>query len=114
MPEENITDIEFVDATVGMNIPKNFIPAIEKVTVKRLKTTFTTNENSSNYHVFLCFAFAVHRLHPRNKRLLSCVGGLRFLATASGRARNRRFTKPLTLPMAVSDCACNKRLCHSG
>jgi len=30
MPEENITDIEFVDATVGMNIPKNFIPAIEK------------------------------------------------------------------------------------
>jgi len=44
MPEENITDIEFVDATVGMNIPKNFIPAIEKVTVglkQRLPQTRT-------------------------------------------------------------------------
>ncbi|CAH3151609.1 unnamed protein product, partial [Porites evermanni] len=29
MPEA-ATDIEFLDATVGMNIPKNFIPAIEK------------------------------------------------------------------------------------
>ena len=33
MPQESITDNEFVDATVGMNIPKNFIPSIEKVTV---------------------------------------------------------------------------------
>jgi len=32
MPEAT-TDIEFLDATVGMNIPKNFIPAIEKVLV---------------------------------------------------------------------------------
>ncbi|EDO46028.1 predicted protein [Nematostella vectensis] len=30
MPPESITKNEFVDATVGMNIPKNFIPAIEK------------------------------------------------------------------------------------
>ena len=32
MPEA-ATDIEFLDATVGMNIPKNFIPAIEKVLI---------------------------------------------------------------------------------
>ena len=32
MPEQSIAEIEFVDATIGMNIPKNFIPAIEKVT----------------------------------------------------------------------------------
>ena len=32
MPEDKITEIDFVDATVGMNIPKNFIPSIEKVT----------------------------------------------------------------------------------
>ena len=31
MPEDKVTEIEFVDATVGMNIPKNFIPSIEKV-----------------------------------------------------------------------------------
>ena len=31
MPPESITKNEFLDATVGMNIPKNFIPAIEKV-----------------------------------------------------------------------------------
>ncbi|XP_068687407.1 elongation factor G, mitochondrial-like [Montipora foliosa] len=30
MPEDKITEIDFVDATVGMNIPKNFIPSIEK------------------------------------------------------------------------------------
>jgi len=30
MPEDKVTEIEFVDATVGMNIPKNFIPSIEK------------------------------------------------------------------------------------
>ena len=34
MPEA-ATDIEFLDATVGMNIPKNFIPAIEKVLISR-------------------------------------------------------------------------------
>lgn len=34
MPEA-ATDIEFLDATVGMNIPKNFIPAIEKVLIYR-------------------------------------------------------------------------------
>ena len=31
MPEESLTENEFVDATIGMNIPKNFIPSIEKV-----------------------------------------------------------------------------------
>ena len=31
MPEHALTELEFVDATVGMNIPKNFIPSIEKV-----------------------------------------------------------------------------------
>ncbi|KAK2573686.1 Elongation factor G [Acropora cervicornis] len=31
MPEDKVTEIEFVDATVGMNIPKNFIPSIEKL-----------------------------------------------------------------------------------
>lgn len=36
MPEDSITKVEFVDATVGMNIPKNFIPAIEKVTNKNM------------------------------------------------------------------------------
>lgn len=30
LPEESITELEFVDATVGMNIPKNFVPSIEK------------------------------------------------------------------------------------
>lgn len=30
MPDDKVTEIEFVDATVGMNIPKNFIPSIEK------------------------------------------------------------------------------------
>ena len=33
LPEESITKIEFADATVGMNIPKSFIPAIEKVSM---------------------------------------------------------------------------------
>ena len=33
MPQESLTELEFVDETVGMNIPKNFIPSIEKVTV---------------------------------------------------------------------------------
>lgn len=32
MPQESLTELEFVDETVGMNIPKNFIPSIEKVT----------------------------------------------------------------------------------
>jgi hypothetical protein len=31
LPEEEYTKIEFDDATIGMNIPKNFIPSIEKV-----------------------------------------------------------------------------------
>lgn len=31
MPEESITENRFEDATIGMNIPKNFIPSIEKV-----------------------------------------------------------------------------------
>ena len=39
MPEAT-TDIEFVDATVGMNIPKNFIPSIEKVTIFSCTLTF--------------------------------------------------------------------------
>ncbi|KAL9965352.1 hypothetical protein ACROYT_G029141 [Oculina patagonica] len=30
MPEHSLTELEFVDATVGMNIPKTFIPSIEK------------------------------------------------------------------------------------
>ncbi|XP_066024162.1 elongation factor G, mitochondrial isoform X3 [Pocillopora verrucosa] len=30
MPQESLTELEFVDETVGMNIPKNFIPSIEK------------------------------------------------------------------------------------
>eukprot|EP00795_Rhopilema_esculentum_P016252 gene16252-7631_t len=30
LPVESLTHLEFVDATVGMNIPKSFIPAIEK------------------------------------------------------------------------------------
>lgn len=37
MPEDSITKVEFVDATVGMNIPKNFIPAIEKVSEKKIE-----------------------------------------------------------------------------
>ena len=31
MPEGQETRLEFIDATVGINIPKNFIPSIEKV-----------------------------------------------------------------------------------
>ena len=31
MPEESLTENHFEDATIGMNIPKNFIPSIEKV-----------------------------------------------------------------------------------
>lgn len=31
MPEESLTENQFEDATIGMNIPKNFIPSIEKV-----------------------------------------------------------------------------------
>ena len=31
MPEESLTENLFEDATIGMNIPKNFIPSIEKV-----------------------------------------------------------------------------------
>ena len=42
MPAESITQNEFVDATVGMNIPKNFIPAIEKVIV---------------YYVIACYCY---------------------------------------------------------
>lgn len=30
LPEESLTKVEFADETVGMNIPKSFIPAIEK------------------------------------------------------------------------------------
>eukprot|EP00112_Aurelia_sp_Birch-Aquarium-sp1_P011360 Seg2389.5 transcript_id=Seg2389.5/GoldUCD/mRNA.D3Y31 product="Elongation factor G mitochondrial" protein_id=Seg2389.5/GoldUCD/D3Y31 len=30
LPETSLTKLEFVDATIGMNIPKTFIPAIEK------------------------------------------------------------------------------------
>ena len=41
MPEA-ATDIEFLDATVGMNIPKNFIPAIEKVLISR--QLFSSNQ----------------------------------------------------------------------
>jgi len=31
MAEESLTENQFEDATIGMNIPKNFIPSIEKV-----------------------------------------------------------------------------------
>ena len=31
LSEDQLTSVEFSDETVGMNIPKNFIPAIEKV-----------------------------------------------------------------------------------
>lgn len=41
MPEGRFTEIEFVDATVGMNIPKNFIPSIEKVTDLNITCTLT-------------------------------------------------------------------------
>lgn len=30
LPEESLTKLEFLDATVGMNIPRSFIPSIEK------------------------------------------------------------------------------------
>ena len=30
LKKEELTKVEFVDETVGMNIPKGFIPAIEK------------------------------------------------------------------------------------
>ena len=48
MPEA-ATDIEFLDATVGMNIPKNFIPAIEKVLISRHFFPQTRHLNNTGY-----------------------------------------------------------------
>lgn len=48
MPEA-ATDIEFLDATVGMNIPKNFIPAIEKVLISR--HFFSSNQAFKQYRL---------------------------------------------------------------
>jgi len=42
LPEESITKIEFADATVGMNIPKSFIPAIEKGFLEACERGFIT------------------------------------------------------------------------
>lgn len=42
MPEDSLTKVEFVDATVGMNIPKNFIPAIEKGFLEACERGFMT------------------------------------------------------------------------
>ena len=38
MPEESLTENHFEDATIGMNIPKNFIPSIEKVIMMSVYT----------------------------------------------------------------------------
>ena len=42
MPEESLTENQFEDATIGMNIPKNFIPSIEKVMMSMLLNTLVT------------------------------------------------------------------------
>lgn len=44
MPEHSLTELEFVDATVGMNIPKTFIPSIEKVRNYYLDVLVSANE----------------------------------------------------------------------
>ena len=50
MPEESLTENQFEDATIGMNIPKNFIPSIEKVIISifTLLLTYTAQNNLSN------------------------------------------------------------------
>lgn len=53
LPVEEYTKVEFNDGTIGMNIPKNFIPSIEKVRVGRFKVVIW---NIHNFFIWLCLS----------------------------------------------------------
>lgn len=46
---ESYTKIEFVDQTIGTNIPKQFIPAVEKVSDLPAFLHNTVNTNPDNF-----------------------------------------------------------------
>lgn len=47
---EQYTKVEFVDETIGMNIPKNYLPAIEKVDYHGMFCKY----NHNNYEYCNC------------------------------------------------------------
>jgi hypothetical protein len=51
LPAEEYTKIEFDDATIGMNIPKNFIPSIEKV------REFSRRIVSSELYIYIIISY---------------------------------------------------------
>ena len=52
MPEDSLTENQFEDATIGMNIPKNFIPSIEKVMMSMLLNTLVTVHGPKQLEVY--------------------------------------------------------------
>ncbi|XP_031573666.1 elongation factor G, mitochondrial-like [Actinia tenebrosa] len=77
MPEDLITTNEFVDATVGMNIPKNFIPAIEKGFYEACERGFITGHKVAG----VCFVLedgAAHAVDSSEMAFrMATIGALR-------------------------------------
>ena len=57
MPEESLTENQFEDATIGMNIPKNFIPSIEKVMMSMLTLCYRARPKTTR-GIFLETSFS--------------------------------------------------------
>ncbi len=55
LPEESLTKVEFVDATVGMNIPKSFIPSIEKVVLSALPIFSLNIVKENAIHIYTIY-----------------------------------------------------------